>query len=111
MERGWVLSPIHRVHTVVEEKQGECICPLSWRLHHSFVRDGRYSVVKRGERAPPTLATPKIAVATLCTLWSHELIKSIEVAAIQYYIESVKRKWVPTDYQRRQRQFNNSELT
>ncbi len=27
----------------VEMKQGECICPLSWSIRCSFVRDGNYS--------------------------------------------------------------------
>ncbi len=25
----------------VEEKQGECICHLSWSVHHNFALDGR----------------------------------------------------------------------
>jgi hypothetical protein len=27
---------------------GECICPLSWSVHHNFVRDGRYCSSERG---------------------------------------------------------------
>jgi hypothetical protein len=27
----------------VEMKKGECICPLSWRIHYNFVCHGRYS--------------------------------------------------------------------
>jgi hypothetical protein len=26
------------------EIAGECICPLSWSVHHNFVRDGKYSL-------------------------------------------------------------------
>jgi hypothetical protein len=34
---------------------GECICLLSWRVHHNFVRDGRYS--ERGWACTPTPST------------------------------------------------------
>ncbi len=37
-KRGWGQ---HRVHIGVEQKQEECICPLSWSEHHNFVHDGR----------------------------------------------------------------------
>ncbi len=40
----WVgVGLAHRVHIGVEEKYGECICPISRSIHHSFARDGRYS--------------------------------------------------------------------
>jgi hypothetical protein len=42
-------STIPRVHIRVEKKYGECICPLSWSVHHNFVRDCR--IVKGGGRA------------------------------------------------------------
>ncbi len=43
----------HRLHLGVEEKEGECICPLSWSVHHNFARDGRLS--ERGRACSPTL--------------------------------------------------------
>ncbi len=30
----------HRVHILVEMKQGQCICPLSWSVHCNFTGDG-----------------------------------------------------------------------
>ncbi len=44
---------VQRVQIGVEQKQGECICPLSLGVHYNFVRDGRYS--ERGWACiPPT---------------------------------------------------------
>jgi hypothetical protein len=33
----------HKVNIRIEEKSGECICPLSWSvyIHHNVARDGR----------------------------------------------------------------------
>ncbi len=33
----------HRVHILVEMKQGQCIYPLSWSLHCNFTGDGNGS--------------------------------------------------------------------
>jgi hypothetical protein len=41
----------HRVHKLVDMKQGDCICPLSWSVHFNFVRDGNYS--ERGWACTP----------------------------------------------------------
>ncbi len=56
----------HRVHTGVEQKQGECICPLSWSVHHNFVRDGRHS--KRGWSCtpPPSPAWADFSIMMEC---------------------------------------------
>jgi hypothetical protein len=43
----------HRVHILVEMKQGQCICPLSWSVHCNFTGDGKCN--ERGGRAPPAL--------------------------------------------------------
>ncbi len=68
-----------RVHIGVEQKLGECICPLSCSVHHNFVNDGRYT--ERGWKyiLPPHQhgiifptwwnVLQKVAGATLCTLW------------------------------------------
>jgi hypothetical protein len=58
----------HRVHLGVEWKQGECICPLNWSVHHSFVSDGRYSIVEGGGRAsPPTTGWANFSIMMECT--------------------------------------------
>jgi hypothetical protein len=69
----------HRVHILVEMKQGQCICPLSWSVHCNFTGDGKCN--KRGCACTPHPHRPglilpsslnvrqKAAVATLCTLW------------------------------------------
>ncbi len=31
----------HRVHILVEMKQGQCICPLSWSVHSNFSGEGK----------------------------------------------------------------------
>ncbi len=66
----------HRIHIGVEEKWGECICSLSWSVHHNFACDGRYS--KRGRACThhphqAVLILPsrwnvrqKVVIATLC---------------------------------------------
>jgi hypothetical protein len=41
------------VNILVEMKQGQCICPLSWSVHRNFTGDGNTVVVKGGGRAPP----------------------------------------------------------
>ncbi len=45
----------HRVHMLVELKQGECIYPLSRTVHRNFVNDGNR--LKGGGRAPTTLTS------------------------------------------------------
>ncbi len=69
----------HRVHILVEMKQSQCICPLSWSVHCNFTGEGKCS--ERGWACTPTPHQPglispswlnvrqKAAVATLCTLW------------------------------------------
>jgi hypothetical protein len=41
----------HRVHILVEMKQGQCICPLSWSIHCHFTGDGNSS--ERGWACTP----------------------------------------------------------
>jgi hypothetical protein len=48
-------SSNHRVHILVEMKQGQCICPLSWSVHCNFTGYGKFN--KGGGRAPPTLTS------------------------------------------------------
>ncbi len=69
----------HRVHILVEMKQGECICPHSWSVHCNFTGEGKCN--ERGWACTPHPHQPgqilpsslnvrqKAAVATLCTLW------------------------------------------
>ncbi len=69
----------HRVHILVEMKQGQCICPLSWSVHCNFTGEGKCN--ERGWACSPHPHQPgqilpswlnvrqKAAVATLCTLW------------------------------------------
>jgi hypothetical protein len=45
----------HRVHVGVEEKQGECICPLSWSGAYTTTLLVMVDRVKVGGRASPTL--------------------------------------------------------
>jgi hypothetical protein len=75
-------GPDHRVLILIEMKQGECICPLSWSVHSNFVRDGSYS--ERGKACsapPPSLAWANFSIKmectpegeschSVCTLWS-----------------------------------------
>jgi hypothetical protein len=68
----------HRVHILVEMKQGQCICPLSWSVHSNFSGEGKCN--ERGWACTPHPHQPgqilpsslnvrqKAAVATLCTL-------------------------------------------
>jgi hypothetical protein len=69
----------HRVHILVEMKQGQCICPLSWSVRCNFTGEGKCN--ERGWACTPHPHQPglilpslnirqKAAVATLCTLWS-----------------------------------------
>jgi hypothetical protein len=72
---------MHRVHILVEMKQGQCICPLSWSVHCNFTGEGKCN--ERGRACIPHPHQPglilpsslnvrqKAAVATLCTLWSN----------------------------------------
>jgi hypothetical protein len=71
---------MHRVHILVEMKEGQCICPLSWSVHCNFTGEGKCN--ERGWASTPPPLQPgliltsslnvrqKTAVATLCTLWS-----------------------------------------
>ncbi len=88
-------GPKHRVHILVEMKQGQCICPLSWSVQCNFTGEGKCNERGVGLHPPPspartdfTLITectpessgcnsvysvgPKVAVATLCTLWARK---------------------------------------
>ncbi len=68
----------HRVHILVEMKQGQCIWPLSWSVHCNFAGEGKCN--ERGWACTPHPHQPglnlpsslnvrqKAAVATLCTL-------------------------------------------
>ncbi len=70
----------HRVHILVEMKQGQCICPLSWSVHSNFSGEGKCN--ERGWACTPHPHQPgqilpsslnvrqKATVATLCTLWN-----------------------------------------
>jgi hypothetical protein len=67
---------VHRVHILVEMKQGQCICPLSWSVHCNFTGEGKCN--ERGWACTPHPHQPglilpssrqKAAVATLCTLF------------------------------------------
>jgi hypothetical protein len=76
----------HRVHILVEMKQGQCICPLSWSVHCNFTGEGKCN--KRGWACTPHPHQPgpilpsslnvrqKAAVATLCTLWTEHCTNS-----------------------------------
>ncbi len=71
-------------------EKGECISPLCWSVHHNFVHDGRCS--GRGwVGMHPHLTSldyfstmmectilQKVAVATLCTLWSRIKCTSVD---------------------------------
>jgi hypothetical protein len=69
----------HRVHILVEMKQGQCICPLSWSVHCNFTGEDKCN--ERGWACTPHPHQPglilpsslnirqKAAVSTLCTLW------------------------------------------
>jgi hypothetical protein len=35
------LHIVHRVHILIEMKQGQCICPLSWSVHCNFTGEGK----------------------------------------------------------------------
>jgi hypothetical protein len=66
----------HRVHILVEMKQGQCICPLSWSVHCNFTGKGKCNEACTPHPHQPGLILPsslkvrqKAAVATLCALW------------------------------------------
>ncbi len=75
----------HRVHILVEMKQGQCICPLSLSVHCNFTGEGKCN--ERGWACTPHPHQPglilpsslnerqKAAVATLCTLCSDSMAK------------------------------------
>jgi hypothetical protein len=46
-----IITDNHRVHILVEMKQGQCICPLSWSIHCNFTFDGNSS--ERGWACTP----------------------------------------------------------
>jgi hypothetical protein len=66
---------------LLEMKQGQCICQLSWSVHCNFTCDGKCN--ERGWACTPHPHQPglilpswwnvrqKAAVTTLCTLWFH----------------------------------------
>jgi hypothetical protein len=74
-----VTCSVHRKHILVEMKQGQCICPLSWSVHCNFTGKGKCN--ERGWACTPHPHRPglilpsslnvrqKAAVATLCTRW------------------------------------------
>ncbi len=77
-----VYSSDHRVHILLEMKQGQCICPFSWSVHCNLTGDGKCNERGlAGWRAPqlsPDWAnftlmmecTPESSRYTaLCTLW------------------------------------------
>jgi hypothetical protein len=79
-DKSGIVRAANRVHILVEMKQGQCICPLSWSVHCNFTGEGKCK--KRGWPCTPPppyqpgliLPSPlnvrqKAAVATLCTLW------------------------------------------
>ncbi len=45
------LCVAHRVHILVEMKQGQCICPLSWSVHCNFTGEGKFN--ERGWACTP----------------------------------------------------------
>jgi hypothetical protein len=73
---------VHRVHILIEMKQGECVCPLIWSIRCNFVRDSNYS--ERGWACKSRASSmhphqprcfpsqwnvlQKAAIATLCVL-------------------------------------------
>ncbi len=57
----------HRVHIGVEEKQGECICHLSWNVHYNCVRDGRYCERRVGVHPPPQETWADFTLMMECT--------------------------------------------
>ncbi len=70
----------YRVHILVEMKQGQCICPLSWSVHCNFSGEGKCSEWGWACTPPPPLPArlillpwwnvrQKAAVTTLCTPW------------------------------------------
>jgi hypothetical protein len=85
----------HRVHILVEMKQGQCNCPLSWSVHCNFTGEGKCNE-RRWACTPhphqPGLILPsslnvrqKAAVATLCTLCSELCTMSLQNASVLYF--------------------------
>jgi hypothetical protein len=57
----------HRVHILVEMKQGQCICPLSWSVHCNFTGEGKCN--ERGwacTAPPPSPARTDFTLITEC---------------------------------------------
>ncbi len=58
----------HRVHILVEMKQGQCICPLSWSVHCNFTGEGKCSEGGwAGVHPPPLPARANFTLITECT--------------------------------------------
>ncbi len=88
--RGCLRRNTHRVHILVETKQGQCICPLRWSVHCNFSGEGKCN--ERGWACTPHPHQPgrilpssqlnvrqKAEVATLCTLWKHRQLDSCDL--------------------------------
>ncbi len=59
--------PNHRVHMLVEMKQGQCICPLSWSVHCNFTGDGKCNEKGVCVHPPPSPARTDFTLITECT--------------------------------------------
>ncbi len=57
----------HRVHILVEMKQGQCICPLSWSGHCNFTGEGKCSERGWPCTPPPSPARAYFPLITACT--------------------------------------------
>ncbi len=92
----------HREHILVEMKQCQCICPLSWSVHWNFTGEGKYN--ERGWACTPHPHQPglilpsslnvrqKAAVATLCTLCS----ANSQISGLVWFIVSTVPTQMPT---------------
>jgi hypothetical protein len=80
-----MLNPQSTYSILVEMKQGQCNCPLSWSVQCNFTGEGKCNergwacTPHRHQPGPPGLILPsslnvrqKAAVATLCTLWLNQ---------------------------------------
>ncbi len=56
----------HRAHIGVAQKQGDCICTLSWSVHQNFVRDGSYSE-REWACTPPLSGWADFSIMMECT--------------------------------------------
>jgi hypothetical protein len=57
----------HRVHILVEMKQGQCICPLSWSVHCNFTGEGKCNERGWACTSPPSPARTDFTLITECT--------------------------------------------